>query len=210
MKNIVVLISGGGSNLQAIIDQCADGRINGKIAAVISNRPDAYGLQRAIKAGIETEVVDHTMFADRTGFDALLLQRIEHYQPDLVVLAGFMRILTDDFVRHFLGRMINIHPSLLPKYKGLNTHQRAIETGDKEAGATVHFVSPELDGGPLIAHSTVSIERKDDALSLSKKVLAKEHQLYPEVIRWFCAGNLTYAEGLPRLNGETLQFPVKV
>ncbi len=210
MKSIVVLISGGGSNLQAIIDQCAAGNINAEIKAVISNRPDAYGLVRANKAGVPSIVVDHKHYSDRASFDAQLEQSIEQFQPDLVVLAGFMRILTDAFVTHFLGRMINIHPSLLPKYTGLNTHQRAIESGDEFAGATVHFVTPELDGGPLVAYSEVAINKQDNQLSLSKKVLQKEHLLYPEVIQWFCMNALTLNEGQPLLHGEVLQFPVKV
>ncbi|MEL7400992.1 MAG: phosphoribosylglycinamide formyltransferase, partial [Pseudomonadota bacterium] len=150
MPNIVVLISGSGSNLQAILDACEAGEIPGRIAAVISNRPNAYGLQRARLAGVAAHVIDHTEFESREAFDQQLQQCIDEYQPSLVVLAGFMRILTEGFTQHFLGRMINIHPSLLPKYPGLNTHQRAIDAGDAEHGATVHFVTPVLDDGPNI------------------------------------------------------------
>lgn len=206
-KRIVVLISGSGSNLQAILDQCADNRINGQVLAVISNRPDVLGLKRAEKAGVEAITVDHKAFADRATFDHALAETIDRYTPDLIVLAGFMRILTDDFVARYTGRMLNIHPSLLPKYPGLNTHQRALEAGDAQAGATVHFVTAELDGGPLIAQAAVPIEPDDTVQTLNKKVLAEEHRLYPEVIRWFCVERLTFAEGLPCVDGEVLQFP---
>jgi phosphoribosylglycinamide formyltransferase-1 len=208
MKRIVVLISGSGSNLQALIDQCQAGLIDGQITAVISNRPAVAGLQRAVKAGIDAITLDHKAFDSRASFDAELKRRIDQYEPDLVVLAGFMRILTDEFVTHYIGKMINIHPSLLPKYPGLNTHQRALEEGDSEAGATVHFVTPELDGGPLIAQSKVTITSGDTVMDLNKKVLAAEHVLYPTVVQWICAGRLTFAEGLPVFDGETLQFPV--
>ncbi|MDX1475891.1 MAG: phosphoribosylglycinamide formyltransferase [Reinekea sp.] len=207
MKQLVVLISGGGSNLQAILDACDNGSIQGRVAAVISNRPNVMGLQRAVKAGADAITLDHTQFANRAAFDAALRDRIDSYAPDFVVLAGFMRILTDEFVTHYLGRMINIHPSLLPKYPGLHTHKRALEAGDKEAGATVHFVTPELDGGPLILQAKVPIETGDTELSLSKRVLASEHRLYPEVLAWLCSERLTFAEGLPILDGTPLQFP---
>ena len=210
MKRIVVLISGSGSNLQAILDQCAKNLIHGHVVAVISNRPNVMGLQRAVKAGADAITIDHTRFDSRESFDSALMQRIDSYKPNLIVLAGFMRILTKPFVNHYIGRMINIHPSLLPKYPGLNTHQRAIEANDAKAGATVHYVTPELDGGPLIANSAVDIGPEDDKQSLNKKVLAVEHHLYPTVIQWICNGSLTFAEGLPRLNGEILQFPVKI
>lgn len=209
MKRIVVLISGSGSNLQAIIDQCANGSIEGNIEAVISNRPAVAGLQRAVKAGIDAITLDHKTFDSRSAFDLALQNKIDQYQPDLVILAGFMRILTDEFVTHYLGKMVNIHPSLLPKYPGLNTHKRALEAGDTEAGATVHFVTPELDGGPLIAQAKVKISEGDTEMDLNKKVLSAEHQLYPAVIKWICAGKLTFAEGLPVLDGESLQFPVE-
>jgi phosphoribosylglycinamide formyltransferase-1 len=210
MKRIVVLISGGGSNLQAILDHCASGKIDGNVVAVISNRPYVMGLQRAIKAGTDAITLDHKLFDSRESFDQALMRRIDSYKPDLIVLAGFMRILTNGFVNHYIGRMINIHPSLLPKYAGLNTHKRALEAGDTKAGATVHFVTPELDGGPLIAHSSVNIESTDNEQSLNKKVLALEHQLYPTVVQWICSERLTFAEGLPILDGETLQFPIQM
>jgi phosphoribosylglycinamide formyltransferase-1 len=210
MKRIVILISGSGSNLQAILDQCSKNEIHGQVLAVISNRPNVMGLQRAVKAGVDAITLDHTQFESRESFDSTLMERIDNYRPDLIVLAGFMRILTKPFVNHYIGRMINIHPSLLPKYPGLNTHQRALDAGDSKAGATVHFVTPELDGGPLIASSAVDIGPEDDLQSLNRKVLAAEHHLYPTVIQWICNDSLTFAEGLPRLNGETLQFPVKI
>lgn len=207
-KRIVVLISGGGSNLQSIIDQCAQGQIEGSVVAVISNRPDVMGLQRAEKAGADAITIDHKLFEDRSSFDAALAEQIDHYEPDLIVLAGFMRILTDAFVQRYVGRMLNIHPSLLPKYPGLNTHQRALEAGDDKAGATVHFVTPELDGGPLIAQHEVPLSAEDTVDTLNRRVLAKEHLLYPLVVQWFCAERLTFAEGLPKLDGEILQFPI--
>ena len=210
MKKIVVLISGGGSNLQAIIDQCQNGHIDGQLIAVISNKADVYGLTRAAKAGIATITIDHQAYPSRRAFDTELAKAIDQFAPDLIVLAGFMRILTEEFVLRYQGHMLNIHPSLLPKYPGLNTHQRALDAGDTHAGVTVHFVTPELDGGPLIAFSEVPIEQNDDALQLSKKVLAKEHLLYPQVIQWFCRESLTLADNKARFNNETLQNPIKV
>lgn len=190
MTRIVVLISGGGSNLQSLLDQCQTGSLDADIVAVISNRPDAFGLSRARQAGVKALTLDHTGYANRAAFDAALAELIEAQQPDLIVLAGFMRILTDDFVRRFPGKMINIHPSLLPRYPGLNTHQRALDAGDSKAGATVHFVTAELDGGPPIAQVEVPISDQDDADSLARKVLAQEHRLYPTVVDWFVKGRL--------------------
>lgn len=187
---IVVLVSGSGSNLQALIDACANKDINANISAVIANKPGVYGLERAQKANIATELIDHTAYDSRESFDQVLACRIEDYEPDLVILAGFMRILTPDFVQRFAGKLINIHPSLLPKYPGLNTHQRAIDAGDQEAGVTVHFVTEELDGGPPIVQALVSIDAGDDAASLAKKVLSKEHIIYPLAAKWFVEGRL--------------------
>ncbi len=183
---IVVLISGSGSNLQSIIDA----GLPIKIRAVISNRADAYGLTRAEAAGIPTAVLDHKGFADRESYDAALQRLIDSYQPKLLVLAGFMRILSDGFVRHYEGRMMNIHPSLLPKYRGLNTHARAIEAGDKEAGCSVHFVTPELDAGPIIIQARVPIQEEDTPETLAARVLEQEHRIYPEAIRRFAEGEL--------------------
>ncbi|MEC8428985.1 MAG: phosphoribosylglycinamide formyltransferase [Pseudomonadota bacterium] len=194
MPNIVVLISGSGSNLQAILDACEAGEIPGRIAAVISNRPNAYGLERARLAGVAAHVIDHTEFESREAFDQQLQQCIDEYQPSLVVLAGFMRILTEGFTQHFLGRMINIHPSLLPKYPGLNTHQRAIDAGDAEHGATVHFVTPVLDDGPNIIHARVAIDESDSAETLANKVHGVEHKIYPKAVEWFAAGRIAMGD----------------
>ncbi len=204
MKNIVVLISGSGSNLQAILDGCSEGRIPARIAAVISNRPGVMGLERAERAGVPALTLDHKGYDSRESFDRALAELIDRHEPDLVVLAGFMRILTPEFVRHYEGRMLNIHPSLLPKYTGLNTHQRALEAGDLEAGATVHFVTPELDGGPPIAQMTVAIESGDDATTLAKRVLGREHTLYPTVIRWFVEDRLALRNETAYLDGDPL------
>ena len=187
---IVVLISGNGSNLQAIIDAIGAGQIPAEIVAVVSDKADAYGLERAKKAGIPGEVLLYADYKDRQKYDQALIDLIDHYQADLIVLAGFMRILTDEFVNHYLGRMLNIHPSLLPKYKGLNTHQRVLEAGDREHGATVHFVTPELDSGPIILQSKITVQNGDNAPQLAQRIHEIEHQIYPQVISWFAEGRL--------------------
>jgi len=189
-KRLVILVSGGGSNLQSLIDGCVNGDINATVSAVISNNPDSGGLERAAKASIPNVAIDHRAFESREAFDLALSELIDSFSPDLVILAGFMRILTPGFVDHFLGRMMNIHPSLLPAYPGLHTHRRAIEAGDKKAGATVHFVTPELDGGPSIIQAQVDIESSDDEGTLASKVLAFEHKIYPEAVKWFCDDRL--------------------
>ena len=199
---VVVLISGSGSNLQALIDR-ADPDLC-QIVAVISNRPGVLGLDRARQAGIEGLVLDHTGYADRNGFDRALIELIDSYQPDLVVLAGFMRILTAAFVAHYRGRLLNIHPSLLPKYKGLNTHRRALEAGDSEHGATVHFVTEELDGGPLVLQSAVPIVADDTPETLADRVQQREYLLYPRVMNWFAAGRLKLFDGRALLDGDPL------
>lgn len=204
---IVILISGNGSNLQAIIDQIEDNDLPIQIAAVISNKADAYGLQRADIAGIATRVIDNKAYESRDAFDAAVQQTIDKYAPDLVVLAGFMRILTDDFVNHYLGKMINIHPSLLPEYRGLNTHQRAIDDKKKHHGASVHYVTPELDDGPIILQSAVSIDENDDATSLAQKVHREEHRIYPLAIRWIAERRLQWKQGEIYLDGEKLESP---
>ena len=173
-----------------------------EIRAVISNNPDAYGLQRAIRNNIAGKVVNHRDYPDRNTYDAALKAEIDSYQPELVVLAGFMRILTSDFVNHFAGRLINIHPSLLPLYPGLNTHKRAIDNGDTEAGATVHFVTPEVDGGPVIIQARVPVLGTDSSNSLSSKVLEQEHLIYPRAIRWFAQGRLAIENGRVFLDGR--------
>lgn len=187
---LVVLISGGGSNLQAIIDAIAAGTLAAEIRAVISNRADAFGLERARRAGIPVEVINHRDYADRRAFDQALAQRIDSHAPALVVLAGFMRILTPEFVEHYRGRMLNIHPSLLPAFTGLNTHARALEAGVREHGCSVHFVTPELDGGPVIIRAAVPVLEGDTAETLAARVLEQEHRIYPQAIRWFAEGRL--------------------
>ncbi len=193
---IVILISGNGSNLQAIIDAIHAG-LPAEIRTVISNNPQAYGLSRAREAEIPAEVIDHHDYDTHAAFDQALMSRIDHYQPKLVVLAGFMRILTDEFVKHYYGRMINIHPSLLPRYQGLNTHQRVLDAGDEIHGVSVHFVSPELDAGPVILQAEIPVYTDDDADTLAKRIHQQEHSIYPQVIRWF-------AEDRLRLQGNSV------
>lgn len=204
MMRIVVLISGSGSNLQAIIDACSDGTIPATIEAVVSNKADAFGLERAKRGGIATEVINHKNFADRESFDDALLACVNAYRPDLVIMAGFMRILTPNFITPLLGKMINIHPSLLPKFTGLHTHQRAIDAGEKEAGATVHFVTEELDGGPPVIQTAVPIFAGDDASQLAARVLQQEHKIFPLAAKWFCEGRLTLENGKAILDGDIL------
>lgn len=206
---IVVLISGNGSNLQAIIDAIDHGQINARIAAVISNRPAVFGLERAEKAGLNTVVVDHTKYPDRASFDQELAREIDKLNPQLVVLAGFMRILSDEFVEHYRGRMLNIHPSLLPKYRGLNTHERAIFNKDAEHGVTVHFVTPELDGGPLIIQAKTAVEDGETPESLANKVHALEHKIYPLAINWFVTDRLRLADDQISFDGKPLKKPVE-
>jgi phosphoribosylglycinamide formyltransferase-1 len=205
---VVILISGRGSNLQAIIDAVARGTLAVDIRAVISNRPDAAGLQRATDAGIATALVDHTLYADRLAFDQALQACIDRYQPGLVILAGFMRILSADFVAHYRGRMLNIHPSLLPDFPGLNTHQRVLDAGCKLHGASVHFVTADIDGGPLVLQTRVPVHDDDSVDSLAARVLEQEHHLYPLAIRWFAEGRLRLDEnGQALLDGAILTEP---
>jgi phosphoribosylglycinamide formyltransferase 1 len=201
---VVVLISGSGSNLQALIDGVATGDLPIEIAAVISNRPDVFGLTRATNAGIPTLVLDHKSFASRETFDQELMRTIDAYNPGLVVLAGFMRILTAEFTQHYLGRMLNIHPSLLPKFQGLHTHQRAIDAGERTHGVTVHFVTAELDGGPAIVQAVVPVLASDDASLLAKRVQRQEHVIYPLAVKWFAQGDLKMRDGKAELKGELL------
>jgi phosphoribosylglycinamide formyltransferase-1 len=188
--NVVVLISGSGSNLQALIDSTTVGEHPARIAAVIANKADAFGLQRAQTAGIATQVLDHKQFDGREAFDVALAEAIDSYNPQLVLLAGFMRILTPGFVRHYAGRLLNIHPSLLPKYKGLHTHQRALEAGDSEHGCSVHFVSEQLDGGPLVIQAVLPVQLSDSPSSLAQRVHVQEYVIYPLAVRWFAEGRL--------------------
>ena len=203
-SKIVVLISGSGTNLQAIIDATQNGQINGEICAVISNRPDVFGLTRAEQAGIKSIVLDHKLFDTREAYDAALMQKIDGFNPDLVVLAGFMRILTPGLVQNYLGKMLNIHPSLLPKYQGLNTHQRAIDAKDKEHGVSVHFVTEELDGGPVVLQAKVDILPNDTAQELAQRVHKQEHVIYPLVVQWFCEQRLTMDNDNAVLDGQLL------
>ena len=209
MYKVVVLISGNGSNLQTIIDQIDAGIIDAEISAVISNRADAKGLERAEKAGIANEFLDHTRFNSRESFDQELSRIVDRYTPDLIVLAGFMRILSNAFVEHYQGKMINIHPSLLPKYKGLHTHKRALENKDKEHGASVHFVIPELDAGTVIIHGVVDIEEDDTEDSLAQRVHQIEYKIYPQAVKWLADGNLIYKKGKLIFNKKLLEKPFR-
>ncbi|QIQ21496.1 phosphoribosylglycinamide formyltransferase [Zophobihabitans entericus] len=204
MKKIVVLVSGSGSNLQAIIDSCQSKLIDAQVAAVISNKPDVFALERAKQAEIPAHVINHKDFTSREEFDEVVAKQIDQYQPDLVVLAGYMRILTPKFVQHYTGKMLNIHPSLLPKYPGLHTHRRAIEAGDSEHGTSVHFVTEELDGGPIILQAKVPVFADDNEEDVASRVLVQEHQIYPLVVKWFIAGRLMMKDGQAYLDNERL------
>lgn len=204
-----MLVSGEGSNLQAFIDACAGRRLDAHIGVVISNRPAAAGLERAVAAGIPTAVVDHRAYDSRETFDAALHQALAQYAVDLVILAGFMRILTRVFVEPRVGQLLNIHPSLLPRYRGLNTHQRALDAGDTEAGATVHFVTTELDGGPPIIQARVAVLPGDTAETLARRVQRQEHLIYPLAAQWFIEGRLRLADGGARLD-DTLIPPTGI
>jgi phosphoribosylglycinamide formyltransferase-1 len=190
MKKLVILISGRGSNMEAIIRACADEGWAAQVAAVIANRPDAAGLAFAASHGIATAVVDHRQFPDRDSFDAELAKEIDSFAPDLVVLAGFMRVLTAGFVDHYAGRMLNVHPSLLPSFPGLKTHQQALDAGVRLHGASVHFVTSQLDHGPIVAQAAVPVEAGDTPATLAERVLATEHIIYPRAVRWFVEGRL--------------------
>ncbi|RKE34551.1 formyltetrahydrofolate-dependent phosphoribosylglycinamide formyltransferase [Paraburkholderia sp. BL23I1N1] len=190
MKKLVILISGRGSNMEAIIRACADEGWAAQVAAVIANRPDAAGLAFAASHGIATAVVDHRQFPDRDSFDAALAKEIDGFAADLVVLAGFMRVLTPGFVDHYAGRMLNVHPSLLPSFPGLKTHQQALDAGVRLHGASVHFVTSQLDHGPIVAQAAVPVEAGDTPATLAERVLATEHIIYPRAVRWFVEGRL--------------------
>ncbi|MFL9881846.1 phosphoribosylglycinamide formyltransferase [Paraburkholderia agricolaris] len=190
MKKLVILISGRGSNMEAIVRACADEGWAAQVAAVIANRPDAAGLAFAASHGIATAVVDHRQFHDRESFDAALAREIDSFAPDLVVLAGFMRVLTAGFVDRYAGRMLNVHPSLLPSFPGLKTHQQALDAGVRLHGASVHFVTSQLDHGPIVAQAAVPVEAGDTPAMLAERVLATEHIIYPRAVRWFVEGRL--------------------
>mgnify|MGYP006076263969 CR=1 FL=1 len=191
---LAVLLSGDGSNLQALIDATQNGILKAEIVLVVSNKVDAGGLKRAQSSGIENIVVDNLQYPDRRSFDCVLESKLKKYNLDLIILAGFMRILTSDFVEAFAGRIINIHPSLLPKYRGLHTHQQALDAGDKIAGATVHFVTSELDGGPSIIQAVIPVLKNDTVDVLARRILVKEHQIYPLAVKLFCEGRLSLTD----------------
>ncbi|AIR67574.1 phosphoribosylglycinamide formyltransferase [Cedecea neteri] len=204
MKHIVVLISGNGSNLQAIIDACQQKKINGTISAVFSNKADAFGLERAREAGIPTHALAASEFASREAFDRQLMQEIDAYAPDVVVLAGYMRILSPAFVARYSGRLLNIHPSLLPKYPGLHTHRQVLENGDEEHGTSVHFVTDELDGGPVILQAKVPVFEGDDEDEITARVQHQEHAIYPLVVSWFLDDRLKMRHNAAWLDGVQL------
>jgi len=204
MKNIVVLISGNGSNLQAIIDACKQKQINGTIRAVFSNKADAFGLERARDAHIPAHALEASQFASREAFDRELVQEIDAYAPDVVVLAGYMRILSSGFVSHYSGRLLNIHPSLLPKYPGLHTHRQVLENGDEEHGTSVHFVTDELDGGPVILQAKIPVFDGDDEDDITERVQTQEHAIYPLVVSWFVDGRLQMRDNAAWLDGVKL------
>lgn len=199
---VAVLISGNGSNLQALID--ASSNSNYRIVGVISNKSDAFGLQRAQRADIATYVIDHRLYPDRISFDRDLIKKLDELQPRLIVLAGFMRILSSEFVRHFRGHVINIHPSLLPKYPGTNTHQRVLDAGDKEHGVSIHFVTEHLDGGPVIAQAAITIEPDDNADTLQQRIHGEEHRIYPQVVSMYAAGRLEMGKQTALLDDQIL------
>ncbi len=201
---LAILISGRGSNMQAFIDACANGDLNAQISIVVSNNPNAAGLRRAAEAGITTCCIDHRSYPSREAFDQALVEQLNNARVDLVILAGFMRILTPVFIAPFAGRLLNIHPSLLPNYPGLHTHQRALDAGDSEAGVTVHFVTPELDGGPPIVQARVPIVPGDTAETLAARVIVKEHVIYPIAAHWYLQGRLMLTDKGAYLDGNPI------
>jgi phosphoribosylglycinamide formyltransferase 1 len=209
-KRIVVLISGNGSNLQALIDAQIAGDLNGEIVAVLSNKADAFGLQRAAKHNIDALTIDHKQFSDRQAFDLAMLETINQYQPDLLILAGFMRILSKDFVNCYAGKLLNIHPSLLPKYPGLKTHQKALEHGDDIHGSSVHFVTEELDGGPVIAQAKMPLDHQLNEQMIAKQVQQLEYKLYPQVAQWFLTDRLTLQRDGVYFDQKQLQQPIEI
>ena len=206
--SLAILISGNGSNLQALLDAGARGEIAIEPRLVVSDRPDAFGLQRAARAGVETRVLEASREGSRAAYDETLVTLLEPFAVELVALAGFMRILGSRAVRRYAGRMFNIHPSLLPRHRGLHTHRRVLEAGERVHGASVHFVTEELDGGPLIVQARVPVLPGDDAASLSARVQRVEHKIYPLAVGWFASGRLELCEGQARLDGERLETPV--
>lgn len=209
MIRIAILVSGNGSNLQALVDACASGRIQGSIVGVISNRADAFALERAKKAGVRQLVIPHEQYATRAQFEQALIDALQAWQVDLIVLAGFMRVLTAAFVTRFSGQIINIHPSLLPAYKGLRTYERVLATGDKLHGCSVHFVTPELDSGAVIAQSLLNVHRQDNVNSLTERVHQLEHVLYPRIVGWIAAGRVVFLGNRVYLDGQALTQPIQ-
>lgn len=209
LPRLAVLISGQGRNLQAILDGIAAGRIPAEPACVVSNRADAAGLQRALRAGVATAVVPDAQYAERGAFDAALASVLEPYQPDIIALAGFMRVLGAGFTGQYRGRMVNIHPSLLPKYRGLRTHRRVLAAGEAEHGASVHYVTEELDGGPVAIQGRFRVRPEDDELSLEERVMRDvELKIYPQALAWMARGELRYADGRLWFRGRPLQAPL--
>jgi phosphoribosylglycinamide formyltransferase, formyltetrahydrofolate-dependent len=205
MMKIAVLVSGNGSNLQALIDA----NLSGQIVGVLSNKADAYALERAQNANIATAVISHKDFPSRADFDEAMHQQLMAWQADIVILAGFMRILTANFVDQWQGKMLNIHPSLLPAYKGVNTHQRVLNTGDRLHGCTVHFVTSELDAGQAIAQSAIEVKEHDNVASLAERVHKLEHFIYPQVAEWLCNGQLTWKNGQAYFRNQILEHPIR-
>ncbi len=203
-----ILISGSGTNLQAFIDRVRDGCLDLALAVVFSNRPDAYGLERAARAGIDTLCIEHSAYNDRVSFDRALTEALERYAPELIVLAGFMRILSAHFVRRYEGRILNVHPALLPRYPGLNTHQRVLDAGDRHHGSTVHFVTDALDAGPRIIAGRIPVLAGESAAELGHRIQAVEHQIYPEAAAWFASGRLVFRDNAAWLDGDRLDEPV--
>jgi phosphoribosylglycinamide formyltransferase-1 len=202
-----ILVSGSGTNLQAFIDAVADGRLDLELAVVFSNNPTAYGLERAHRAGIPTVCIPHTRYPDRASFDRALLHELEPYAPELLILAGYMRILGADFVRHYSGRILNIHPALLPLYPGLSTHQRVLDAGDQWHGSTVHFVTEELDGGPRILQGRLQVQPGETAAQLAARVQAVEHRIYPEAAGWVGSGRAEFRLGQCWIDGKVAEEP---
>ncbi|EIM40626.1 MULTISPECIES: phosphoribosylglycinamide formyltransferase [Acinetobacter] len=205
MIKIAVLVSGSGSNLQALIDA----NLSGQIVGVISNKPEAYALARAQKAGIQTAVIEHKQYPNREAFDDVMHQQLLDWDVDLVILAGFMRILSEKFVKAWEGKMVNIHPSLLPNYKGMHTHQRVLNTGDTLHGCTVHYVTAELDAGQALAQGVLKVSHQDTTHSLAQRVHVLEHLIYPQVVEWICTGTIQHTAAGVMYRGELMQEPVQ-
>ncbi|OOH90584.1 phosphoribosylglycinamide formyltransferase [Pasteurellaceae bacterium 15-036681] len=204
MKNIVVMISGNGSNLQQIIDAIEKGKINGKVVGVVSNKENAYGLERAKQVGISSFIFTRKNFDSNLAMDMAIADQIEQLKADVIILAGYMKILTPEFTQRFVGKIVNIHPSLLPKYPGLNTHQRAMEAGDTEHGMTIHFVNEKVDGGAIILQAKVPIYPEDNIDDVADRVIEQEHRCYPLVVKWLCAERLYFKDGYAYLDDQLL------